>query len=105
MLASAAPISVPATPKNDSSTAEDTAASALAATWTGLRPMPRGLASISSIVAVVVVLVVGVRGEVMGSGGSGRTGEAAPPRVGGSGGPRRGISTLSGALTCGDPPV
>src|SRR4051812_21612952 len=77
MLASAAPISVPATPKNDSRTAEDTAASALAATWTGLRPMPRGLASISSIVAVVVVLmvlVVGVRGEVMGSGGSGTDG-------------------------------
>jgi hypothetical protein len=35
-LARAAPISVPATPKNEATTAEDTAANALAATWAAL---------------------------------------------------------------------
>jgi hypothetical protein len=35
-LARAAPISVPATPKKEATTAEDTAASALAATWAAL---------------------------------------------------------------------
>jgi hypothetical protein len=36
-LASPAPMSVPAKPKNEATTAADTAASALAATWTRLR--------------------------------------------------------------------
>jgi hypothetical protein len=35
-LARAAPISVPATPKNEATTADDTAARALAATWAAL---------------------------------------------------------------------
>src|SRR3954468_5336729 len=70
-LASAAPIRVPATPKNDAATAEDTAASALAATWTGLSCVRFGAS-----VKLSGRTVVSVRGEDMSSGGTRRcTGE------------------------------
>src|SRR4051794_33467719 len=71
-LARAAPISVPATPKNEATTAEETAASALAAIWTGLSwvrgaPVegPSGRSTDS------------VRGEFMSSEGSASGGRAA----------------------------
>src|SRR3954471_9701784 len=66
-LASAAPIRVPATPKNDAATAEDTAASALAATCTGLSCVRFGAS-----VELSGRTVVSVRGEDMGSGGTRR---------------------------------
>src|SRR4051794_11568593 len=70
-LASAAPIRVPATPKNDAATAEDTAASALAATWTGLSCVRFGAS-----LELSGRMVVSVRGEDMSSGGTRRcTGE------------------------------
>src|SRR3954471_7213473 len=61
-LASAAPISVPATPKNEATTAEDTAASALAATCAALSEVFLG-------VSVTGRSAVSVRGEDMSSGG------------------------------------
>src|SRR4051794_22009658 len=71
-LARAAPISVPATPKNEATTAEETAASALAASSTGLSwvrvaPVegPSGRSTDS------------VRGEFMSSEGSASGGRAA----------------------------
>jgi hypothetical protein len=62
-LARAAPIKVPATPKKDAATAEDTAARALAATCTGLSCVRFGGSADSS-----AVTVVWVRGEDMSSG-------------------------------------
>jgi hypothetical protein len=59
-LARAAPISVPATPKNEATTAEDTAARALAATWAALSPAFFGSSGGRTAVSV--------RGEDMGSG-------------------------------------
>src|SRR4051794_18984683 len=61
-LANAAPISVPATPKNDATTAEDTAASALAATCAALSDVFFGCSDDGRT-------VVSVRGEDMSSGG------------------------------------
>src|SRR4051812_13962068 len=61
-LASAAPISVPATPKNEATTAEDTAASALAATCAALSDVFFGCSDEGRT-------AVSVRGEDMGSGG------------------------------------
>src|SRR3954452_14105195 len=61
-LARAAPIRVPATPKNEATTAEDTAARALAATWAALREVFFGS-------WVGAWTAVSVRGEDMGSGG------------------------------------
>jgi hypothetical protein len=72
MLASAAPMRVPATPRNDSRTAEETAASALAATCTAERPA-RGL-SVVGLVDAGLVDVGEVFGEVMSS-GEGRGGK------------------------------
>jgi hypothetical protein len=60
-LASAAPIRVPATPKNEATTAEDTAARALAATWAALSEVFFG-SSVEGRTAV------SVRGEDMSSG-------------------------------------
>jgi hypothetical protein len=65
-LARAAPISVPATPKNDATTAAETEASAPAAIWTALSWLFRGFSAGSSGRSVD-----SVRGEDMGSEGVG----------------------------------
>src|SRR3954463_9948145 len=71
-LANAAPISVPATPKNDATTAEDTAASALAATCAALSDVFFGCSDEGRT-------AVSVRGEDMGSGGRAGEGRRSVP--------------------------
>src|SRR5919112_1400860 len=66
MLTSAAPMTVPATPKKEARTAADTAARAPATTWVTLSWVRGGFAAVSSGRSLV-----SVRGEVMGSDGSG----------------------------------
>src|SRR4051795_8367723 len=82
-LARPVPIMVPATPKNEATTAADTAASALAATWTGLSCSRLAGSVVPSVVGVLpvrrVLWVLGRcwvrsvfgRGAVMSSDGSG----------------------------------
>jgi hypothetical protein len=74
-LASAAPIKVPAMPKNEATTAEDTAARALAATCTALSCARFGCSA-----ELWERTVVSVRGEDMSSGG--RVGRRGGSRVG-----------------------
>jgi hypothetical protein len=105
-LASAAPIKVPAMPKNEATTAEDTAARALAATCTALSCARFGCSAELSDGTVV-----SVRGEDMSSGGRVEDGEEAgsaptlPSQATGLRQPRGCPSTPGGPLTCGKPPV
>jgi hypothetical protein len=98
-LASAAPIKVPATPKNEATTAEDTAARALAATCPALSCERFGCSAELSDRTVV-----SVRGEDMSSGRSqgmrGRSGSAPtlPFQATGLGRPHRGASMPRGPL-------
>jgi hypothetical protein len=73
-LASAAPIRVPATPKNEAMTAEDTAARALPATWAALSEVFFGWS--------VGGTAVSVRGEDMGSGDDAGAGTTSFPGYG-----------------------
>jgi hypothetical protein len=86
-LASAAPIKVPAMPKNEATTAEDTAARALAATCTAL-----SCARLGCSAELSDRTVVSVRGEDMSSGGRvgrrGGSGVSADPAFSGYGLPR-----------------
>src|SRR3954453_13822735 len=54
-LARPVPIMVPATPKNEATAAADTAASALAATWTGLSCSRLAGSGVPSVVGVLPV--------------------------------------------------
>ena len=102
-LASAAPIKVPAMPKNEATTAEDTAARALAATCTALSCARFGCSAELS-----ERTVVSVRGEDMSSGGRvGRREEAgsAPalrPHPTSFRRPRGSPNTLGWSLACED---
>jgi hypothetical protein len=102
-LASAAPIKVPAMPKNEATTAEDTAARALAATCTALSCPRFGCSAELSD-----RMVVSVRGEDMSSGGRVRRREEAgaaptlPSQATGFRRPRGSSNTLGRPLACED---
>ncbi|MCW2703427.1 MAG: hypothetical protein JWQ37_1422 [Blastococcus sp.] len=105
-LASAAPIKVPAMPKNEATTAEDTAARALAATCTALSCARFGCSAGLSDRPLVSVC-----GEDMSSGGTcerqTESGSALtlPAQATGLRRPRRCHGTLGGPLTCEEPPM
>jgi hypothetical protein len=105
-LARAAPIKVPAMPKNEATTAEDTAARALAATCTALSCVRFG-----SSAELSDRTVVSVRGEDMSSeeraGRRGGSGISTDPARSGYGLPTtpRVPEQAGGLLTCGELPA